>query len=177
MLRGHSNNTLLFSPLFRPPPHVTFFLTFTSEITNKNCCVTILPAPPPSPLKCHVLFEWPLSTDNDIICFITAILNLGYASPPGVRKQFTGRGWGADSCKLKIFFILIWGIVKSYKPTEQTKQVPQCLYFSKQSFKLTYIWVVTMRMGFLMAAEGEKNLSMSPSSVIIWTRNWKSAFS
>ncbi len=41
-----------------PPPHVTFLSTFTREITNKNCCVSFLLNP--SPLKCHVLFEWPL---------------------------------------------------------------------------------------------------------------------
>jgi hypothetical protein len=82
-IRGHSNNTWQFSALFRPsPPPSTLLcvtwqrllLTFTSEITNKKMSRDIFaktPPPPcdfcwqfgkptPSPLECHVLFEWPL---------------------------------------------------------------------------------------------------------------------
>ncbi len=51
-------DTFLDTPLPPPPPMWHFLSTFTIEITNKSCCVTFLLTP--LPLKCHILFEWPL---------------------------------------------------------------------------------------------------------------------
>ncbi len=67
----------LFLHFLDPPPFPMwhFLSIFTSEITNKNCPVTFLLTP--LPLKCHVLFEWPLR------CFVIknvykAMLNILY---------------------------------------------------------------------------------------------------